>query len=156
MVLMIPSRLPLLQSHGPLVRSAPTGVPRPSDPWHPAQVPFATSPWKIRSPKATWSLVTPGCGVSAAVWRPASGCTPSGGSSALFDEAPEVFGAGAAATLAASGDPWYVTRQMRPCSSSEIYSEPSGPAANPDGRCAARPGSFTAPAKPSANTTKLP
>ena len=33
---------------------------------------------------------------------------------------------------------------------------PSGPIASPEGRYAAWPGSFTAPAKPSAKTTKLP
>src|ERR1700733_14797867 len=36
---------------------------------------------------------------------------------------------------------------MRPPTSSETYSAPSGPTATPAGRCAARSGSLTAPAK---------
>src|SRR6185436_17759903 len=102
----------------------------------------------------TWSLVCPGgVGRLAAATEPALGWMPSGGWASPPTDPVVSFTAveeGAGVIPVVLGSPWNVTRQIRPFWSSEIQSDPSGPAATPEGLCAASPGSFFAPAKPSA------
>src|ERR1700759_1147858 len=69
--------LPLPHSHLPLVKSEPMAVPLPFVPWHPAHVPPAACPSKMRSPSATWSGDPPGAIGSGLA--PAFGWIPSGG-----------------------------------------------------------------------------
>src|ERR1700746_1319397 len=105
--------LPLPHSHLPLVKSEPMVEPLPSEPWHPAQVPPAACPSKIRWPSAIWSGDPPG-GIGSGP-APALGWIPSGGKG-LADVDPCAAGGGGAggAIPVAVFPPWKVTRQIRP------------------------------------------
>ena len=120
----IEAMLPSPQSHLPSVRLGPSGVPLALAPWQPAQVP-PCAPWKIRSPSAT----------CASVWPEGTGRLPVTSASGIGMNAFRRFGAagfrprlrplqragaGAASIPVVLGSPWKVTRQIRPCWSSEM------------------------------------
>src|SRR5437868_13874540 len=102
-VVVIEAKLPSPHNHLPLVRSGPT-APFASDPWHPPQVPPASSPRKIREPSATCSAVAPAGVGNTPVSSFISGVTTEAG----------------AACRGAVIAPEYVTRQIRPFISSEM------------------------------------
>src|SRR5579883_2814139 len=99
MVRLMPARLPSLHRNLPEVRLGPTEVPLASAPWHPAQVPPAAWPSKMRRPSATCCRVAPEGTGRAEAARPAFGWMPSGGS-ALPDETAPPLDDGAEASAA--------------------------------------------------------
>src|ERR1700722_2209959 len=105
-VLLSELRLPSPHSHWPAVKSAPTPLPLPSDPWQPAQVPLRALPWNILSPRASCSVDTPGGGASATGCSPASGCTPSGGPAAGPECVASAVGTAFADATFAGPGPW--------------------------------------------------
>src|ERR1700722_14286916 len=78
MVFWIPARLPSLQVHLAAVRSGPSGLPLPSEPWQPVHGAPPTWPAKTCCPSATVAAVAPG-GTARVDAAPASLCRPSGG-----------------------------------------------------------------------------
>src|SRR5882672_6124403 len=101
MMLLRLARLPSPHSQCAVLSGGPTGLPPASEPWQPLQAPLAASPWKMRLPSATCAGVAPGGVGRVGVWRPASGCTPSGGGTACDAVAVGAGVAAAGATLSA-------------------------------------------------------